>query len=493
MLQTADFIKLIPELILAIGAMVLLMVGAFGGKTKLVLGLTLAMLLAVLIVLCLGHPFAQVPSEVLAFGGLVQIDGFGWFVKILTLIGTGLVLLMGWNWLEREALGKYEVLVVATLALLGMFIMIDANSLMTLYIGLELQSLSLYILAAFNRDQRQSSEAGLKYFLLGALSSGLLLYGISMIYGTVGGLSFGEITKFSHEFIATTQTGETAAMPLGLLVGLILVICGLAFKISAVPFHMWTPDVYEGSPAPITALFAVAPKLAAMVPLVRLLVGPFGEWHQQWQQIIMVLAVASMVLGAFAAINQTSIKRLLAYSSIANMGYSLIGLAVGNVAGISSLLIYLTIYMVMTVGAFGCILSLRRNGKPLDQMSDLAGLAKFHPKTAFALTIFMFSMTGIPPLAGFFGKFYVFLAAIQAGYYPLAIIGVLTSVVAAYYYLRIVKLVYFDEAKSAMEPVNHTLGWVTAATASLVVLFFLVPNPLIQLANLVTMPLFGGK
>ncbi|MDI9408423.1 MAG: NADH-quinone oxidoreductase subunit NuoN [Candidatus Pacebacteria bacterium] len=482
-MKSSDLLLLMPEIILAVGAMVALMVGVF---TKGVLSarLTLTVSLAVM-VLALVALWSSGQNQLVLdpFNGLLRLDGFGLYVKSLCLIGGAMALLMGWQWLERESLGRFEIPVLVVIAILGMWLMADAHNLLSLYVGLELQSLCLFVLAAINRDHRESSEAGLKYFLLGALSSGLLLYGASLIYGATGSLGFTEIA-------AAVKGMGAASLSLGLLMGMVLVISGLAFKISAVPFHMWTPDVYQGSPTPVTGFFAVAPKVAAMAPLVRLLVGPFAEMQESWQQIIILMAVASMVLGAFAAITQNSIKRLLAYSSIANMGYGLIGLAVGTVDGIAGLLLYLSIYAVMTVGAFGVILLLRRGGTSLDRLSDLAGLSKHHPKTAFALAVFMFSMAGIPPLAGFFGKYFIFLSAIDAGFYVLAVVGVLSSVVAAYYYLRIVKIIYFDEARSSFEAPGRIQSWVVGVAVVLIVGYFLLPNGLINQTRAAAAPLF---
>ena len=484
-MNPSDLLLLLPEIILAVGGMVALMVGVFMKGDRAARGSLMVSLAVLALAGIFLWSFGSSDSILLPFNGLLRQDGFGIFVKSLCLIGGGFTLLMGWQWLEAESLGKFEVPVLVVFSILGMWLMVDANSLLSLYVGLELQSLCLFVLAAIHRENRASAEAGLKYFLLGALSSGLLLYGASLVYGATGSLGFAEIATFVKP-LATNPS----ALPIGMLVGMILVISGLAFKISAVPFHMWTPDVYEGSPTPVTSFFAVAPKVAAMALLVRILLGPFAEMHESWHQIILLLTLLSMVLGAFAAITQSSIKRLLAYSSIANMGYAMIGLTVGTSDGIASLLLYLAIYAVMTIGAFGTILLLRRGGVSLDRLSDLAGLGRHHPKTALALAIFMFSMTGIPPLAGFFGKYFVFLAAIQAGAYVLAVVGVLTSVVAAYYYLRIVKIIYFDEARGSCEAPGRVQSWVVGLAAVLVVGYFLYPNGLIDRARAAASPLF---
>jgi NADH-quinone oxidoreductase subunit N len=362
--------------------------------------------------------------------------------------------------------------------------MISANDLMTLYLGLELQSLALYVVAAFQRDSLRSTEAGLKYFVLGALSSGMLLYGASMIYGFAG------TTGFVGLAAALT---DPAGAPIGLVIGLVFVIAGLGFKVSAVPFHMWTPDVYEGAPTPVTAFFSAAPKVAAVALLVRVMVGPFGHLVADWRQIIVFVSIASMVLGSVAGINQRNIKRLMAYSSIANIGYALVGLAAGTPDGIRGLLIYMAIYVFMTIGSFACILLMRRDGRMLEEITDLAGVSRSNPLLAAALALFMFSLAGIPPLAGFFGKLYVFLPAISQGLYTLAVIGVLSSVIGAYYYLRIIKVMYFDELSEGFDrPKGWELSAVMAVTALAVLLFFILPGPLFSAAQAAAASLFGG-
>jgi NADH-quinone oxidoreductase subunit N len=355
---------------------------------------------------------------------------------------------------------------------------------LALYLGLELQSLSLYVVAAFRRDHLRSSEAGLKYFVLGALSSGMLLYGISMIYGFAGTTSFvGLAAQFS--------AGDT--VPIGLIVGIVFLAAGLAFKISAVPFHMWTPDVYEGAPTPVTAFFATAPKVAAMALIIRVMIGPFGDLVDQWQQIIWFISVASMVLGALAAISQTNIKRLMAYSSIGHIGYALIGLAAGTEQGVNGVLLYLTIYIVMNIGTFACILCMRQKDVMVERIDDLKGLSKTNPAMAMALAIFMFSMAGIPPLVGFFGKFYVFLAAIEAGLYVLAVVGVLSSVIGAYYYVRIVKLMYFDDPIEAFDrPIGREMVVILVGSSLLIVLLTVGISPLLEGTAMAAASLFAG-
>jgi NADH-quinone oxidoreductase subunit N len=366
----------------------------------------------------------------------------------------------------------------------GMMMMIAANDLISLYVGLELQSLALYVLASFQRDSLRSTEAGLKYFVLGALASGMLLYGASMVYGFSGTTSFDMLAK---------NFADGGTVSIGLIIGVVLIAVGLAFKVSAVPFHMWTPDVYEGSPTPVTAFFSVAPKIAAMALFVRVMVGPFGGLLNEWRQVIWFISVASMLLGAFAAINQRNIKRLMAYSSIGHVGYALIGLAAGTAIGVRGILVYLAIYLFMNIGTFTIILCMRRNGKLVEGIDDLAGLSRTQPGLALAFAIFMFSMAGIPPLAGFFAKVYVFLAAIDAGLYALAVIGVLASVVGAFYYLRIVKLMYFDEpAGSFDKTIGREMQAVILVSALVIMFFFVHPGLVVDGADAVASALFSG-
>jgi NADH-quinone oxidoreductase subunit N len=373
-------------------------------------------------------------------------------------------------------------------ATLGMLMMISADDLIALYLGLELQSLSLYVIAAFRRDSLRSTEAGLKYFVLGALSSGMLLYGASMIYGFAGTTAFADLARVLAE-----ETRGGALPSTGIVVGLVFLLAGLAFKVSAVPFHMWTPDVYEGAPTPVTAFFASAPKVAAMALFVRVMTGPFGDLAVQWTQIVVFVSVASMVLGAFAAIVQTNIKRLMAYSSIGHVGYALIGLATGTEEGIRGLTFYMAIYVVMNLGTFACILCMRQKEVMVERIEDLKGLSKTNPMLALAMFIFMFSMAGIPPMAGFLAKFYVFMAAINAGLYTLAVIGVLSSVVGAYYYLRIVKYMYFDEPSDSFDrPIGRELAVILAGSSAIILLFFIVPGPLLSSASAAAAALFPG-
>ena len=464
----SDFFLILPELILLGAASCLLIFGVFRttnadpGVTRLAvvfMGVSLVFVLAI------------AGDEKMIFEGLLITDRFGQFMKALVLVGAILTLVMGHGYREREGLMQFEYPVLIMFASLGMLLMVSANDLMSLYLGLELQSLPLYVIAAFNRDSQRSSEAGLKYFVLGALSSGLLLYGCCLVYGFTGSTSFDGISAaLSHDNTPST----------GVVVGMVFLSAGLAFKVSAVPFHMWTPDVYEGAPTPVTAFFAAAPKVAAVALFLRVLFDPFGTMISHWQQLIIAISIASMLLGAFAAIYQTNIKRLMAYSSIGNIGYAFVGLAAGTEEGIQGVIIYMTIYLMMTIGSFGCILSMRVRGQMLEGIEDLAGLGRTNPLMAIALAAMMFSLAGIPPLAGFFGKLYVFLAAIHVGLYPLAVIGLLTSVVGAFYYFRIIKIMYFDEAKEVFDkPIGREITVVVSLSAVFVLLFFVYPTPVI--------------
>jgi NADH-quinone oxidoreductase subunit N len=466
---------LLPELVLVVGAMALLMVGVMIGEPamNLVIGGALFLLLLV------GVLVVELPADrSVLFEGSFVVDGFTRFIKVLTLIGSGATMVMSLGFLEVPSRRMFEYAVLILLATTGMMILISAGDLIALYLGLELMSLSLYVVAAIDRDNVRSTEAGLKYFVLGALSSGMLLYGCSLIYGFTGTVNFAGIAA------GAAQGG------VGLTFGLVFLFAGLCFKVSAVPFHMWTPDVYQGAPTPITAFFASAPKVAAMAIFVRVALTAFPAIAVQWQQILSFVAVASMLLGSFAAIGQTNIKRLMAYSSIGHMGFALIGLAAGTSEGVQGVLVYLAIYLTMTLGAFACILAMRRAGDAVETISDLAGLARTNGPMAFLFAMLLFSLAGIPPLAGFFAKFYVFLAAIKAGLYALAVIGVVTSVVGAYYYLLIVKVMYFDEPAPGFAPMRSELKLVLGVTGLFNLLFFVVPGPLVDAASAAAKSLF---
>jgi len=475
-----DLLPAFPEIFLVCSAMALLMLGAFRGEgsTRLVSWLAVAAL-----VVTVGLVISVGSERRVALNGMFITDGFAAFTKVFVLIGSAVSIVMAMAYNERERIARFEFSVLILLATTGMLMMISADDLISLYIGLELQSLALYVVASFKRDTVASSEAGLKYFVLGALSSGMLLYGCSLIYGFAGTTSF--------ERLGASFAGGDYSV--GIIIGIVFVSVGLAFKCSAVPFHMWTPDVYEGAPTPVTAFFSVAPKLAAIALFIRFLIEPFGGLASEWRQIIQFIAIASMLLGAFAAISQSNIKRLMAYSSIGHVGYALIGLAAGTEIGIRGVLIYMAIYVFMNLGTFAVILCMRRDGQMVEAIEDLAGLSKTRPALALALGIFMFSMAGIPPLAGFFSKLYVFLAAIDAGLYPLAVIGVVTSVVGAYYYVRIVKLMYFDEPTGVFDqPIGGEMRTVLIVTAAFILFFFVMPGPLLTSAEVAAAALFAG-
>ncbi|HZS83376.1 MAG TPA: NADH-quinone oxidoreductase subunit NuoN [Stellaceae bacterium] len=470
----------LPEILTVCSAMALLMLGVFRGEGSTRLVSWLAVLALVLV---LAVALARGGDRQIGLNGMFITDGFALFMKVLVLIGSAVSIVMAMAYNERERIARFEFPVLVLLATTGMLMMISANDLISLYIGLELQSLALYVVAAFKRDSAQSTEAGLKYFVLGALSSGMLLYGCSLVYGFAGTTNFAGLAAMFAEGNAS----------IGLIIGIVFVSVGLAFKVSAVPFHMWTPDVYEGAPTPVTAFFSVAPKIAAMALFIRFLVEPFGALTAEWRQIIWFISVASMLLGAFAAINQRNIKRLMAYSSIGHVGYALIGLAAGTETGIQGVLIYMAIYLFMNLGTFTVILCMRRDGRMVEAIDDLSGLAKTQPALALALGIFMFSMAGIPPLAGFFSKVWVFLAAIHAGLYVLAVIGVVTSVVGAFYYIRIVKLMYFDEAKGVFDrPIGAEMQAILVVSSVVIMLFFVIPGPLLTSAELAAAALFPG-
>ncbi|QXX73350.1 NADH-quinone oxidoreductase subunit NuoN [Methylovirgula sp. HY1] len=466
----------LPEVVLGAGAIVLVLFGAIRGRDSdgPMTELAVAILgLAILVILLGGNTDATVYNH--AFID----DAFGRFMKVLAYSGSLVTLLMAQDFLKQAKIDKFEFPILVLLSTLGMSMLISAAGLIALYLGLELMSLALYVIAAFHRDDRRASEAGLKYFVLGALSSGMLLYGASLLYGFAGTVSFAGI--------AATLKG---APGLGVIFGLVFLMAGLAFKMSAVPFHMWTPDVYEGAPTPVTAFFATAPKLAAVAITVRVVMTAFPAITTQWQQIVIFISILSMALGSFAAIGQTNIKRLMAYSSIGHIGFALVGLAAGTQAGVAGVLFYMGIYLVMVLGTFAAILSMRIDGKPVELISDLSGLARTDGAMAFFMAMMMFSLAGIPPLAGFFAKFYVFNAAIQAHLYGLAVIGFLTSVVAAVYYLRIVKVIYFDEPAVGFDKAAPVLRVVLAASGLLVVFLFAYPAPAVEAASIAARSLF---
>ena len=478
--EYTDFASLAPaypEMVLAIGAIVLLLVGVAVNKERSLLvsyGAVLLLLVVAAIVL-----FA--PADGILFSGVFINDSFSRFMKALVLGGAAFSLLLALPHAQENGTHKFEYSVLALLATLGMMAMVSANDLMTLYVGLELQSLAAYVMAAIKRDDPRATEAGLKYFVLGALSSGLLLYGASLIYGFTGHTNLQEI------FVAIASEGRS----IGLIFGLVFLLAGVAFKISAVPFHMWTPDVYEGAPTPVTAFFATAPKVAAMSLMVRLVMDAFQGITGDWQQIIIFLSIASMVLAAFAAIGQRSIKRLIAYSSIGHVGFALVGLSSGTQVGVEGVAIYMAIYVAMNVGLFACVLSLRTENGYVENIEELAGAAQTRPFVAAIMAILMFSLIGMPPLAGFFAKWHAFLAAIDAQLYLLAVIGVLASAVSAFYYLRVVKVMYFDEPVRKFEAIPADLTIIMAVSGFLVVTYyFTVGAPLAYVAHIAAGSLF---
>ena len=470
------FAPVFPEIVLALGALALVLLGAWKGQQVSGLVSRIAVLLLALaaILVLMDHS-----ATGLDFSGSFINDAFGRYMKVLSLAGALVTLILSIDFVKKEHFASFEYPVLVLLSTLGMMLMVSANDLIALYLGLELSSLALYVIASIQRDNLKSTEAGLKYFVLGALSSGMLLYGASLLYGFAGTVSFAGI--------ATAVHGHAS---IGVVFGLVFLIAGLAFKISAVPFHMWTPDVYEGAPTPVTAFFASAPKMAAMAMTVRVISVAFPGILTQWQQIIGFLSLLSMLLGAFAAIGQSNIKRLMAYSSIGHMGFALMGLVAGTQNGVQGVVIYMTIYLVMTLGTFAAILQMRRNGMAVETISDLAGLSRTNGKMAFFLAMMMFSLAGIPPLAGFFAKFYVFAAAIEAHLYVLAVIGVLSSVVGAFYYLRIVKVMYFDDSKGAFDAADWTADWVLVLAGLFVLAFWVYPAPIVNAAAAAAQSLF---
>jgi NADH-quinone oxidoreductase subunit N len=466
----------LPELVLAIGALALILIGALRNRDSdaLITEIAVVILGLAILVILLGSK-----TQAMIFDQAFVDDGFGRFMKVLAYSGSLVTLLMAQDFLKKANIDKFEFPILILLSTLGISLLISAAGLIALYLGLELMSLALYVIAAFHRDDRRGTEAGLKYFVLGALSSGMLLYGASLLYGFAGTVSF--------TGIAAVLKGSPS---LGVIFGLVFLFAGLAFKMSAVPFHMWTPDVYEGAPTPVTAFFATAPKLAAMAITVRVVMTAFPGIILQWQQIVIFISILSMALGSFAAIGQTNIKRLMAYSSIGHIGFALVGLAAGTQAGVTGVLFYMGIYLVMVLGTFAAILSMRIDGQPVERISDLSGLARTDGTMGFFLAMMMFSLAGIPPLAGFFAKFYVFNAAIQAHLYGLAVIGFLTSVVAAVYYLRIVKIMYFDEPAAPFDKAAPILRAVLAVTGLLVTFFFAYPAPVVEAASVAAKSLF---
>ncbi len=475
---TLDLVPAYPELFLAISGMLFLMIGVFR-KTD---STGMITWLSVIAMICTAALVLAAPQDqVKAFNGMFIVNSFTSYAKVLTLVGAAISLLLINSWVQKEQIARFELPIIVQFATLGMLMMISANDFISLYVGLELQSLALYVLASYHRNNLRSTEAGVKYFVLGALASGLLLYGSSLVYG------FGGTTSFDG--LATAM----AAAPhgsVGVIIGIVFVISGMAFKVSAVPFHMWTPDVYEGAPTPITAFFSVAPKVAALALFLQVLAGPFAPLMAQWQQVVIFISVISMAWGAVAAIGQTNIKRLMAYSSIGHVGYALIGLAVGTSEGAAGMLFYMLVYIFMNLGTFAVILSMRVKGRAVEDIRDLAGIGKTNPGIALALATLMFSMAGIPPLAGFLAKYFIFLAAINSGLVGVAVFGLLTSVIGAYYYMRLIKIMYFDASVDAFDKPDGITGTVMFVCSAIVLLLFFVAGPFINHADAAAKALF---
>ena len=464
----------LPEIFISLSIMFLLILGVFKkNSSKLIQNISLIVLLITAVIIfneTLGV------DEMVIFNNSIVIDYLSSFMKIVTLLASFLVLIISSNYLKSQKIFKIEYSILILSSVLGMMIMISSNDLIVFYMGLELQSLALYVLATFNRDEIKSSEAGLKYFVLSALSSGLLLYGCSLIYGFTGSTNFNVIANQlnSNEYALTF--------------GIVFILVGLAFKISAVPFHMWAPDVYEGSPTSVTLFFTMVPKIAALTVFIRFLYVPFLNLIDQWQMILIFLSLASMIFGAVAAIGQTNLKRLVAYSSISHVGYALAGLATGSNEGIQSSVIYITIYILMNLGLFSCLLMMKRNNVYYEQIEDLSGLSKNHPLLSLSLLIILFSLAGIPPLAGFFAKFYIFKSVLEQSMFFLAIVGLLSTVVAAFYYLRLIKIMYFDKEKEKYDT-DHGL-WLKFSLGTstlLILLYFIFPSQLIDIVSKINM------
>ena len=465
---SADLAVILPELLLAVMGMVLLLWGAFRGNRDFgVITVAAALLMFAAAALAIVAPTGN------GFNSLFVNDAFARFSKVVIFAGSGVATLMALTF-SADTFRRFEMPVLMVYAATGLSVMVSSQDLMTVYLGIELSSLSAYVLAALRRDNLRASEAGLKYFVLGALSSGILLYGMSLVYGYAGGTSF--------EAVAAGIAGEPS---FGLIIGLVFLMAGLAFKISAAPFHMWTPDVYQGAPTPVTAFLATASKMGAFALVIRVMLEPFADIADSWRQIVILLAVVSMVWGSLAAIWQTNIKRLMAYSSIGHMGFALVGVAAGSEAGVAGCLVYLATYVIMNLGAFALILSMKRGGEPIEAISDLAGLSRERLPMALALLVIFFSMAGIPPLAGFFGKFLVFTAAVEAGFWWLAVIGLLTSVISAFYYIRIIKVAFFDDLpeEGTFDDAGFTLRAVYGLSALSVLLFIVVVSFVVGWAN----------
>tara|TARA_B100001059_G_scaffold230547_1_gene264923 strand:+ start:831 stop:2246 length:1416 start_codon:yes stop_codon:yes gene_type:complete len=466
-MDNLDFIS--PEIFISLSIMFLLILGVFKKNSASVIHYLSISFLLIAGILILNNPQNV---KILLFNNSYVIDNLSSFMKILTILGGAIILSISKKFLKLSKIFLIEFPILLLSSILGMMVMISSNDLMVFYIGLELQSLALYVLASFNRDKLKSSEAGLKYFVLSALSSGLLLYGCSLIYGFSGSTNFNIISE-------TINSSDY-----GLTFGIIFILVGLSFKIAAVPFHMWAPDVYEGSPTPVTLFFSVVPKIAALTVFIRFLYVPFINMMDQWQIILVFLSIASMIFGAVAAIGQNNLKRLIAYSSIGHIGYALAGLSVGTNEGIQSSIVYISIYIVMNLGLFSCLFMMKRNNEYFEKIEDLSGLSKNHPILSLSLLVILFSLAGIPPLAGFFAKFYIFKSVIEQSMYFLAIVGLLSTVVAAFYYLKIIKVIYFEKQKEKYDT-DHSVWLKISLTFStlLVLLYFIFPSKLLEIVS----------
>ena len=469
----------LPEIVLLISSLVILLAGVFYEKNNLrnSMRFSLFILFVLLFVIIMTN---QSPKE--TFNGLFVVNPFTLFSKLMIILSSIFSILLIKPWLKNQSINIYEVPVLILFSTLGMMMMLSANDLVSLYIGLELQSLSLYVLASFNKNDLRSAESGVKYFVLGALASGLLLYGSSLIYGYSGSTNFNDIS------LVISSKGVNLA----LIIGLVFLISGFAFKISAVPFHMWTPDVYEGAPTPITAFFSVGPKIAALCLLLRILYGPLEGIINEWRQILIFFSISSMLWGSIAAISQSNIKRLIAYSSIGHVGYALIGIISGTPEGVRGVLYYLLIYLFMNIGTFCVILAMKIKDRYVEDISNLSGLSKSNPVLAFAFAVLMFSMAGIPPLAGFFGKYFIFISAIEADLVYLAVIGLLASVIGAFYYLRLIKIMYFDDIQDTIDSPSSSLVYILSVCSFFIIFYILIPEPLLSYAEFAAMSLFKG-
>ena len=463
---------LIPEILLSISIFSFLMAGVFlKNSFEIIYKASIILIFIILLVIITGE---NETSKI--FNESFVVDNFSIYSKLLILFSTFFILLISKRYISDIKNRKFEYPIIILLSLLGMFVMVSSNDLILFYLGLELQSLALYILASIDRDNIKSSEAGIKYFVLSALSSGLLLYGCSLLYGFAGSTNFEEIALQTEEYNA------------GIIFGMVFILVGLAFKVSIVPFHMWTPDVYQGSPTSVTSFFSVVPKIAGMAIFIKFMYLPFGQIIDQWQYILVFMSIASMILGAVAAMAQTNLKRLMAYSSIGHMGYALAGIAAGSENGFKSTLVYIAIYLVMNVGAFGCILLLKRGGKYIEEINELSGISKNHPLLSLGLLIILFSLAGIPPLAGFFAKFYIFMSVIESEMFTLAIVGLITTVLSAFYYIRIIKIMYFDLPKKPFEKfTDYNIHGPIILSCILLVSFFLYPSILNEIVSKITM------